>query len=101
MVAIVPTTAATEGSDGPNQIEAHSASPNPNNGSGWVALKLKGSVDSVELKVYTKSMALVGISGLGRQMPGWTRVPLPGELQPAQRTLLLPGRIHAARQREF
>jgi hypothetical protein len=78
-----PTAASTATAlpgEGPNEIEQHGVAPSPNNGTGFLALKLKGSVDAVELRVYSKSMIMIGTSSLGHQAPGWCRIALPYEL---------------------
>lgn len=65
---------------GPNAIEEHRVVPNPNFGSGALHFKLKGAVDSVELRVYTKSMTCIGRMEAGAQNAGWGKIALPAEL---------------------
>lgn len=71
---------ATAVPDGENIIEHHGVAPSPNDGSGVLALKLKGHADSVELRVYSKGMICVGTSRIGATAPGWRKLPLPAEL---------------------
>lgn len=72
----VPTTAP----EGPNEIEKHAVGPNPNPGHGSISVKLKGRVDSVRVRVYSKSMICIGESSSGALQGGWRQVPLPVEL---------------------
>jgi hypothetical protein len=67
-------------SNGPNEIEKHMASPNPSNGSAQLLVKLKGPVDSLEVRLYSKSMICIGVSELGPQGAGWRAIALPAEL---------------------
>jgi hypothetical protein len=75
-----PLPSSTEAPDNGHGIEEHGVSPNPNSGAGFVAFKLKGRSDAIELKVFTKSMTCLGSSRLGAQSGGWSKIPLPAEL---------------------
>jgi hypothetical protein len=73
------TLTPTVGSDGPNEIEHHSAFPSPWDGGSplYVACKLSGHVDRLVLKVYTRSLVCVGSTELGAQNAGWTKIAAP------------------------
>lgn len=71
--AAAPTS--TPVASGPNGIAAHAALPNPD--PAWIAVKLKGPADSVELKVYSKALVCVAVVRLPAQNAGWCRLPLP------------------------
>lgn len=69
--------------DGPLEFEDHHFWPNPAMG-GYVdlariAVKLKGSADSLTVKVYTRAMLCVGTQKLGPQSAGWHHLPLPSD----------------------
>ncbi len=76
--AVLPAT-ATPDAQGPNRILAHAPVPNPWNGQGPGVLRvwLAGPSDGVELRVYSASEALVGVSEHPACSGGWISVAWP------------------------
>jgi hypothetical protein len=71
-----PTATPYGGSVG-NPVIAQQPNPNPNPSGIWVNLRMP--VDSVELRVYSRSLVLVGSTSTGSLQAGWNQVPLPSE----------------------
>ena len=72
-----PVPSATVGLGG-NPIVAMYPVPNPNPSCLWV--QLRQPVDSLELKVYSRSLVVVGTTTTPPQEPGLVKVALPAEL---------------------
>ena len=75
--------AATAPESGPLQILQRQAWPSPWNGAspGYVSVKLAGSCDDLELKVYSNAMVCVGVRDAGPRPAGWTAILLPDAME--------------------